>query len=68
MSQSLNEDDRQAITWLDQLSRELEADSDILEALPIEDVRAELRTLGADVEGFHAKLANTFRRVKLKKG
>jgi len=66
MSQSAEKKDRQAIAWLDQVSREVEADPDVLKALPIEEVRAELQDLGADVEGFHAKLSKTLRSAKLK--
>lgn len=67
MGQPHNDHDRQAMAWLEQFSLDLDADPDMLDALPIEDLRAELRTLGADVEGFHARLARTLRGAKLKK-
>jgi hypothetical protein len=67
MLQRQNKNDRKAIAWLEQFSQELDADPDIIDAMPIEDVRAELRALGADVKGFHAKLGNTLRLAKLKK-
>lgn len=66
MSRPDNKYERQAIAWLDQFSQEMGMDPDLLEALPIEEVRTELQTLGADVEGFHAKLARTLRQAKLK--
>ncbi len=66
MLQRQNENNRKAIAWLEQFSRELDADPDMLEALSIDEVQAELRALGADVEGFHARLARTLRRAKLK--
>jgi hypothetical protein len=34
--------------------------------MPIENVRTELQALGAEVEGFHAKLTRTIRSAKLK--
>lgn len=46
-----------ALAWLEDFSRELDDDPDIIAAMPIEDVRKELRNMGADVEGFHSKLA-----------
>jgi hypothetical protein len=67
MPQPPNEDNRQALVWLEQFSRELDADPDVLDTLTIEEVQAELQALGADVEGFHARLAATFRKAKLKK-
>ncbi len=66
MLQRQNENDRKAIAWLEQFSRELDAAPDLLEALSIEEVQAELRGLGADVEGFHGRLARTLRRAKMK--
>lgn len=65
MSQPSNEKDRQALTWLNQFSREMDAAPDMLDAMPIEEVREELQALGADVEGFHTKLTKTLRRAKL---
>jgi hypothetical protein len=67
MAQPHNDHDRQAIVWLDQFSRELEADPDLLGVMPIEEVREELQDLGADSEEFHAKLARTLRGAKLNK-
>ena len=67
MAQPPNEDSRQALAWLEQFSRELDADPDILDTLSIEEVQAELQALGADVKGFHAKLAGTLRKAKLRK-
>jgi hypothetical protein len=66
MSQPSNEKDRQAMAWLERFSRDLDEDPDMLETLPIEEVRAELQALGANVEGFHARLAKTLRSAKLK--
>ena len=65
MSQPSNEKDRQALAWLNQFSREMDAAPDMLDAMPIEEVRAELQALGGDVEGFHTKLTKTLRRAKL---
>jgi hypothetical protein len=59
--------DRQTMAWLDQFSRELDTDPDMLEVLPIEELRAELQTLGADVEGFHVRLDKILSIAKLKK-
>jgi hypothetical protein len=64
MLQPPNEHNRQAIVWLEQLSRDLDEDPDMLEALPIEEVWAELQALGANVKGFHARLAKTLRSAK----
>ena len=64
MSQSRNNHDRQVIAWLDQFSRDLETDLSLLEALPIEEVQTELQALGADVEGFHARLTRILRNAK----
>jgi len=66
MSQLPKKKDRQAIAWLNRFYRDLEMDPDMLEAQPIEEVRAELGDLGADVEGFHARLTKTLRCEKLK--
>ena len=67
MAQPPNEDNRQALAWLEQFSRELDADPDILDTLSIEEVQTELQALGADVEEFHARLAGTLRKTKLRK-
>jgi hypothetical protein len=66
MSQPSNEKDRQAMAWLNQFSQELDIDQNMLDTMPIEDVRAELQALGAEVKGFHTKLDGTLRRAKLK--
>ncbi len=67
MAQPHNESDRQAMDWLDQFSRALDADPDVFDAMPIEEVRAEVRALGADVEEFHTRLAKPLSIAKLKK-
>ncbi|GAK59160.1 hypothetical protein U27_06136 [Candidatus Vecturithrix granuli] len=64
MLQPPHEHNRQAIIWLEQFCRDLNEDSDMLETLPIEEVRAELQALGANVKGLHAKLARTLRSAK----
>jgi hypothetical protein len=66
MSKPDNKHERQAMAWLEKFSQDLDADPALLEVLPIEEVRAELQSLGADVEGFHARLARTLRSAKLK--
>jgi len=49
---------KEAADWLTCFARELDSDPDMIEAMPIEDVRDKLRALGADVQRFHARVAN----------
>ena len=56
----------QAIAWLENFSQELDGDPEILEHLSDEDVQAELRAWGADVQGFHTTLAKKIRAAKLR--
>lgn len=56
----------QAVAWLQQFLHELEGDTDIIDAKPIEAVRTELAGMGADVAGFHTRLVNTLRLAQLK--
>ncbi len=65
MVQSIDTKDEQVRAWLTQLSSELDTDPNVQRMAPIEDVRAELQALGADVPGFHTKLAGMLRRAKL---
>ncbi len=62
MSLKQNKINPDAITWLENFSEELDADPDIIDAMPIEDVREELRKMGADVRGFHAKMKKTLEK------
>jgi hypothetical protein len=66
MLQTIDELNRKALAWLEQFSQELDADPDVIDAMPIEDVKAELRALGVDVEGFHTRLARTLNLAKVK--
>lgn len=50
-----------AVNWLKRFSHDLDADPDEIDAIPIEAVRDELRALGADVEGFHARMGRLLR-------
>ena len=65
MSEPLNTIDQQTGAWLRRFSHELDLDAQVQSMAPIEDVRSELQALGADVPGFHAKLAAVLRRAKL---
>jgi len=57
MSQNNDQPNLEVVSWLAKFSQSMESDPDILDAMPIEDVRRELSDLGADVEGFHASIA-----------
>jgi hypothetical protein len=59
MSRTTQERNHSAITWLKQLSQTMDADPELVDAMPIEDVRAELRARGANVTDFHVRLAKT---------
>jgi hypothetical protein len=65
MSESSEPTEQQVRAWLRQFSHELDLDEQVQKLAPIQDVRAELKALGADVSGFHTKLAGTLRRAKL---
>jgi hypothetical protein len=65
MLQSVDNKDEQAKAWLRQFSQELDLDENVQKMTPLEDVREELRALGADVSGFHKKLARTLQQAKL---
>jgi hypothetical protein len=58
MTDSQIKTNKEAADWLTRFSRDLDSDPDVIEAMPIEDVRTELRALGADVQGFHKRVAN----------
>ncbi|MDM8542665.1 hypothetical protein QUF90_16445 [Desulfococcaceae bacterium HSG9] len=58
MTDSQTKTNKKAADWLTRFSRNLDSDPDVIEAMPIEDVRTELRALGADVEGFHNRVVN----------
>ena len=58
MTDSQTKTNKKAADWLTRFSRNLDSDPDVIEAMPIEDVRTELRALGADVQGFHKRVAN----------
>ncbi len=66
MSKADNEMNREAFAWIENFCEEMASDPDIIDAMPIEDVRKELRDMGADVEGFHSKLAKTLASSALK--
>jgi hypothetical protein len=53
-----------AIAWLERLSRNIDSDPDIIDSMPIADVRRRLKESGLDVEGFHKKLAKTLAQYK----
>jgi len=55
-----------AIMWLEKFSEDLDSDSDMIDTIPIGDVRKKLRDMGADVEGFHKRLSKRFSAAKLK--
>lgn len=67
MSLKQNKINPDAIAWLENFSEELDTDPDIIDAMPIEDVRRELHEMGADVGGFHSKLKKTLGKYSLKK-
>lgn len=52
----MTNNNKAAINWLKRFSRDLDADPDAIDSMPIEAVRDELRALGADVQGFHARV------------
>ena len=60
MPQTLNSQQK-AMAWLERFAQAVDADPEIIDAMPIEDVRAELTALGADGKGFHARLARTLK-------
>jgi len=49
--------EKKALDWLQQLSKTLDADPDIIDSMPIEDVRSKLEDLGADNNAFHTRLS-----------
>ncbi len=61
MSLKQNKINPDAIAWLETFSEELDADPDIIDVMPIENVREELRRMGADV-GFHAEMKKTLEK------
>lgn len=65
MALTHNDSERQAVIWLKRFSQTLDADPEIIDMMPIEDVRAELQAKGLDVEGFHATLRKRLRKAKL---
>jgi hypothetical protein len=65
MAHASDKETKHAIAWLQQFSDELEADIESRHEKSVEEIRAELQDQGADVQGFHAKLAATLRRAKL---
>ena len=52
---------QRARRWLNDFSARLD------EATPINEIRSDLRTFGADVEGFHSKLAQTMLTAKIRR-
>lgn len=63
-----DETGRKALAWLERFAREWDADPDIIDSMPIEEIQAELRDMGADVEGFHATLAKTLSASQFRYG
>lgn len=57
---------KHAIEWLQQFTQEMDADPDLIDTMPIEDIRAELRRAGAD-DAIHVKLAKTLQATKHKR-
>lgn len=67
MSQTHNETNGKEIKWLEKFSQDMdEAEPEFIDAMPIEDVRAELRSSGTNVEEFHERIAKTLGIEKLK--
>ncbi len=54
--------DKKAIEWLERFSESIESDIDIIEAMPIEEVREKLRESGIDIERFHRKIDEIFNK------
>lgn len=65
MSESVIIKEQQAQSWLRQFSQEFDRDESVQNAASLEDLRSELQEFGADVTGFHTKLAGMLRRAKL---
>lgn len=59
---------RKARAWLRQLSQELETDPDLIDAMPIEDIRSELQTRGIDPEALHTRLGQRVTLAKWQRG
>lgn len=57
------ETDPEVIKWIEQVCNDLDNDPNIM---PIDDVRKKLRAMGADVEGFHERIAKTLGVPKLR--
>lgn len=51
--------------WLNQLSLDLDKTPDLVDAMPIEDVRAELTASGIDMKKLHSRLARTLALTKI---
>ncbi|QTA84424.1 hypothetical protein [Desulfonema magnum] len=64
MSELQKDIKKNAIAWLERFSQELECDPDIINLMPIDEIRESLRASGADVEGFHVKITEMLLRSK----
>lgn len=65
MAEPFDRNDERIRAWLRHFSQELDLDENVQKMAPIEDVRADLQALGADMSGFHRKLARTLQKAKL---
>ncbi|WP_080809448.1 hypothetical protein [Desulfamplus magnetovallimortis] len=46
-----------SIQWLERLSSTLDSDPDIIDCMPIEDVRRDLKSLGVDSDKFYSRIS-----------